>query len=103
MPPSPGFNSQFQQNYPQPTIPATGIKHPEPAGLALPLRQPPRVGDALLNSYGDLPVLHSINKQIENDISVEIGVPTELSHGEDMNNCLDHFLKNMWESQKYKE
>jgi len=34
---------------------------------------------------------------------VEIGVPTELSHGEDMNNCLDHFMKNMWESQQYKE
>lgn len=34
---------------------------------------------------------------------MEIGVPTELSHGEDMNDCLDHFMKNMWESQQYKE
>jgi len=103
MSPAQGFNTQFQQRYPQPWTPAMGTSHPEPKSIASPIREPHGVGDALLNSYGDLPVLHSINKQIENDISVEIGVPTELSHGEDMNNCLDHFLKKMWEDQKYKE
>jgi len=103
MHPAQGRYHQLSTNYPAPKTPIMATIHPDPVGPVIPAPQPVGVGFANINSYGDLPILHSVNKQIEKDISTEIGVPAEVAHGEDMNGCLDHFLKNMWDSQQYKE